>query len=138
MKNKIFAAVIACAAAMSLTVTAFAEAPTDGDPVVTADGEPVVTAADGESADGEADATPDEAPAEGENNGEDDADKAADAAANDENNGVVTTGINEDTDKADENTGANPGTGIVLAIAPAALAVAFVGVTAIVSKKKRS
>ena len=133
MKNKIFAAVIACAAAMSLTATAFAEAPADGDPVVTADGEPVVTAADGESAD----ATPDEAPAEGENNGEDDADKAADAAANDEN-GVVTTGINEDTDKADENTGANPGTGIVLAVAPAALAVAFVGVTAIVSKKKRS
>lgn len=31
----------------------------------------------------------------------------------------------------------NPGTGIALAVAPAGLAVAFVGVTAIVSKKKR-
>lgn len=31
----------------------------------------------------------------------------------------------------------NPGTGIALAVAPAALAVAFVGVTAIISKKKR-
>jgi len=35
------------------------------------------------------------------------------------------------------NTGNNPNTGIALAVAPAALAVAFVGVTAIVSKKKR-
>lgn len=31
----------------------------------------------------------------------------------------------------------NPGTGIALAVAPAALAVAFVGVTAVISKKKR-
>lgn len=35
------------------------------------------------------------------------------------------------------NGGNNPGTGVALAVAPAALAVAFVGVTAIVSKKKR-
>lgn len=41
---------------------------------------------------------------------------------------------------ADVNNGGsnnNPGTGIALAVAPAGLAVAFVGVTAIVSKKKR-
>lgn len=37
----------------------------------------------------------------------------------------------------DNNGGNNPGTGVALAVAPAALAVAFVGVTAIVSKKKR-
>ena len=36
-----------------------------------------------------------------------------------------------------DNGGSNPGTGVALAVAPAALAVAFVGVTAIVSKKKR-
>lgn len=35
------------------------------------------------------------------------------------------------------NGGNNPSTGVALAVAPAALAVAFVGVTAIVSKKKR-
>lgn len=35
------------------------------------------------------------------------------------------------------DNGSNPSTGIALAVAPAGLAVAFVGVTAIVSKKKR-
>lgn len=37
-----------------------------------------------------------------------------------------------------EEKGSNPSSGVVLAVAPAALAVAFVGVTAIISKKKRS
>lgn len=37
-----------------------------------------------------------------------------------------------------EEKSSNPSSGVVLAVAPAALAVAFVGVTAIISKKKRS
>lgn len=41
------------------------------------------------------------------------------------------------TATVDNGSTNNPGTGVALAVAPAGLAVAFVGVTAIVSKKKR-
>ncbi len=50
---------------------------------------------------------------------------------------VVEKVAGQSTTVDDGGSTNNPGTGIALAVAPAGLAVAFVGVTAIVSKKKR-
>lgn len=52
-------------------------------------------------------------------------------------NTVVEKVVGQKATVKDNGGNNNPGTGVALAVAPAALAVAFVGVTAIVSKKKR-
>ncbi|MCM1166642.1 MAG: hypothetical protein NC401_11610 [Ruminococcus sp.] len=111
MIKKILAAVTAVIAAMSFTAVAFADSPADGS-AATADGASAVGAENPE-ADGAAEGIKDTEDAE--------------------NTSAVSVENVED-----EKANANPSSGVVLAVTPAALAVAFVGVTAIAAKKKKN
>lgn len=53
------------------------------------------------------------------------------------NDAVIEKIVGKSTTVNNGGNNNNPGTGIALAVAPAGLAVAFVGVTAVISKKKR-